>query len=119
MKTPVQITFRGIEASAAIADYVNRRAAKLETFFDRITHCRVAVEAPHHRHKHGEPHRVRVEMTVPGANLVVGGRACPDPARQDLYAVIDDVFDDAGRVLQDYVQRQRGASTIRELRYRA
>lgn len=119
MKTPVQITFRGIEASAAIADYVNRRAAKLETFFDRITHCRVAVEAPHHRHKHGEPHRVRVEMTVPGANLVVGVRPCPDPARQDLYAVIDDVFDDAGRVLQDHVQRQRGAATVREFRRRA
>jgi ribosomal subunit interface protein len=113
MKTPVQITFRGIKASPAIEEYVRRRAAKLETFSDRITRCRVAVESPHHRHKHGEPHRVRVEVTVPGANLVVGDRPSPAPARQDLYAVIDDAFDDAGRVLQDHMQRLRGDIKVR------
>jgi ribosomal subunit interface protein len=113
MNIPVQITFRGIKPSPAIEEYVRRRAAKLETFSDRITHCRVAVEAPHHRHKHGEPHRVRVEVTVPGANLVVGERPSPDFGRQDLYAVIDDAFDDAGRVLQAHMQRLRGDIKIR------
>lgn len=108
MKIPVQITFRGIKASPAIEEYVRRRAAKLETFSDRITRCRVAIEAPHHRHRHGEPHRVRIEVAVPGANLVVGDRPSPAPGRQDLYAVIADSFDDACRVLQDHMQRQRG-----------
>jgi len=116
MTIPVQITFRGIKASPAIEEYVRRRAAKLETFSDRITRCRVTVEAPHHRHRHGEPHRVRVEVTVPGANLVVGDRPSPGPGRQDLYAVIDDAFDDAGRVLQDHLQRLRGETKTHEHR---
>jgi hypothetical protein len=37
METPVQITFRAVDASPAVEDYVRRRAAKLETFSDRIT----------------------------------------------------------------------------------
>ena len=107
MKTPVQITFRGIDASPAIDEHVRRRAAKLETFSNRMMRCHVAVEAPHHRQKHGEAYRVRIEMSVPGADLVVGNRSSSDPVRQDLYAAIDDAFDDAGRVLQDHVQHRR------------
>ena len=114
MKTPVQITFRGIDVSTAVDDYVRRRAAKLETFSDRISRCHVTIEAPHHRHRHGEPFRVVVEITVPGGNLVVGGGRRAYPVRHDLYAAIDDAFDDAGRVLQDHVQRLRGDVKTRE-----
>jgi len=108
MKIPVQITFRGIDGSPAIEDYVRRRAAKLETFSDRMTRCRVVVEAPHHRHLHGGSYRVRVEVTIPGADVVVGDRPSEAPGHRDLYAAIDDAFDDAGRVLQDRVKRLRG-----------
>jgi ribosomal subunit interface protein len=107
MKTPVQITFRGIEASPAIDDYIRRRTAKLETFSNRMTRCHVTVEAPHHRHKHGAPYRVRIEMSAPGADLVVGDRSAAETAHQDLYAAVDDAFDDASRVLRDHVQRHR------------
>lgn len=107
MKTPVQITFRGIEASTAIDDYIRRRAAKLETFSNRMTRCHMTLEAPHHRQKHGATYRVRIEMSVPGADLVVGDRSRADSLHQDLYAAIDDAFDDAGRVLQGHVQRHR------------
>jgi ribosomal subunit interface protein len=117
MKTPVQITFRRIDTSSAIEDYVQRRAAKLETFSDRILHCHVTIEAPHHHHKHGEPYRVRVEVKIPGADLVVGDRPKADAVHHDLYAAIDDTFDDAGRVLQDHVKRKwRDTNTHEERR---
>lgn len=107
MKTPVQVTFRGIGASPAIDDHVRRRAAKLETFSDRLTRCSVAVEAPHHRHTHGDAYRVRIEMRVPGAELVAGDSRGGDAERQDVYAAINDAFNDAGRVLRTHVQRHR------------
>jgi ribosomal subunit interface protein len=114
MKTPVQITFRGIETSPTVEDYVRRRAAKLETFSGHITRCRVVVEAPHQRHRHGEPYRVRVEVTVPGANVVVGDHPIASPRHRDVHAAIDDAFDDAGRVLQDRVQRLRGDTKVHQ-----
>ena len=83
MTIPFQITFRGMEASPAIDAYVRRRADKLETFYHRITHCRVAVEAPNHRRRHGGTYRVRVGLTVPGAAIVLGHNPSEDRVNQD------------------------------------
>ena len=108
MAIPVQITFRGLDVSPAVDEYVRKRAAKLATFFDRITHCRVAVEGPPHHKKHGGNYRVRVDLTVPRAELVVTRAPDENVDHQDVYAAVDDAFDSAGRVLQDHVRRQRG-----------
>jgi ribosomal subunit interface protein len=108
MQAPIQISFRDIPHSDAIETYVRRRAAKLETFSDRITGCYVVVEAPH-RHQHqGRHFRVRAELTVPGGQVVASHAPDDDPANEDAYAAIDDAFDRLGRRLEDYVRRQRG-----------
>jgi ribosomal subunit interface protein len=100
MTMPVQVTFRDIPHSDAVAEHVNRRAAKLETFHDRITKCHVVVEAPHRHHKHGKRYHVRIDMHVPGKELVVSKN--PDDTKEDLHAAIDDAFGDAERVLEDH-----------------
>jgi ribosomal subunit interface protein len=107
MENPVQVTFRGILRSPALEDYVRQRAAKLGTFFDRITGCHVTLEAPHPHHRHGRQYRVIIDLTVPGGELVVGRTPDERSLHEDMYAAIDDAFDDAGRVLQDHVQKQR------------
>jgi ribosomal subunit interface protein len=107
MAIPIQITFRSVDPSPAVEDYVRRRAAKLETFSNRITRCHVTIEALSGRHDHSQPYRVRVELKMPGAELVVGDHSKTRPVTQDVYAVIDDTFDDAGRVVQEHVQRTR------------
>ena len=114
MTIPVQITFHGIEASPAIEEYIRKRATKLETFSHRVTYCRVAVETPHHHHKHGFDYRVRVEMNVPGAALVIAHNRGDQTERRDVYAAVDDAFDSAGPVMQDHVRRQRGDTKINE-----
>jgi cold shock CspA family protein len=108
MQLPIQVTFRDMEPSTAIADQVRARASKLDTFFDRIMSCRVVVEAPHRHHQHGKRFHVRIDLTVPGDELVVGRDPAEKLAHEDPYACIDDAFDDAQRVLQDYVRRKRG-----------
>ncbi|MGD0674533.1 MAG: HPF/RaiA family ribosome-associated protein [Polyangiaceae bacterium] len=108
MQRPLQITFHGVQHSDAIEQYIRNRAEKLDTFAPRIVGCRVAVEMPHRHAHHGEHYRVRIDMTVPGSEIVV--ERVPDEARgyDNVYAAIDAAFDDAGRRLQDFVRRQRG-----------
>ena len=112
MENPVQITFRGIERSPAIEDYVRQRATKLGTFFDRIIGCHVTLETPHQHHRHGRHYRILIDLTVPGDELVVGRTPDVGSRHGDVYAAIDDAFDDAGRVLQDHVRRQRATRRL-------
>ena len=50
MNIPLKITFRNMPPSKAIEDNVREKAAKLDSFSDRIMSCRVIVEAPHRHH---------------------------------------------------------------------
>jgi ribosomal subunit interface protein len=108
MQLPLQITFHGIPHSDPLEQYVRDRAAKLDTWAGRVVGCRVALEMPHRHARHGEHYRVRVDVTVPGGEVVAS--RSPDQAKtyEDLYAAIDSAFDDVGRALQDFVRRQRG-----------
>ncbi|HEX2830525.1 MAG TPA: HPF/RaiA family ribosome-associated protein [Burkholderiales bacterium] len=103
MELPLQITFHSIQRSDAIAGQVRSRARKLEKFFDRIHCCRVAIEAPHHRRTKGNEYRVRVEVSLPGQQLVVTRGEGDHGAYADVYAAIRDAFDAMRRQLEDHV----------------
>ncbi len=103
MQLPLQITARNMSLSEAAEQAIREKAAKLDQFHDRIMSCRVVVECPH-RHKHqGVLYNVRIDLTVPGAELVVKREP-----NEDLYVAIRDAFDAARRQLQDHARRQRG-----------
>ncbi len=103
-----QVTFRKIPRSETIEAYIQERAAKLETFCDRITGCHVAIESPHRHQLSGRHYRVLIDLTVPGAEIVVSHSPDERLANHDLHAAIDEAFDKAGRQLQDRLHRQRG-----------
>ena len=67
----LQTTFRNVDASPAVEARVQEEAEKLGKYFERITSCRVIVEAPHRHHLHGESFHIRIELRVPGKELVV------------------------------------------------
>jgi ribosome-associated translation inhibitor RaiA len=71
MILPVQITFRNMPPSDAVAARVQEEAEKLDEFYRRITSCRVIIEAPHRHHKWGEQFHVRIELGVPRGQIVV------------------------------------------------
>ena len=122
----VQITFRNLDPSFAIESTIREEAAKLSLFYPLIMGCHVAVGVPHRHHKKGSAYHVRIEVTVPGGNIVVKHEpSLAAPARQlrqgriqkrlertashkDLSLAIHDAFQIAGRRLQDYARRQRG-----------
>ncbi len=118
MVLPVQISFRGVLASESVEAYVRRRAAKLATFHGRVTGCHVVVESPHRHRRHGRHYRVRVELHVPGGELVASHLPDVDPSSEDVYAAIDAAFDQLGRELEDRVRRQRGDVKVHDSPHR-
>ncbi len=107
MQLPIQLTYRGIEPSESVAEYARKKAEKLDALYAHINACRVVIEAPSKHHRHGEAYRVRIDFTVPGHDLVAGAHNESVVGHQDLYAAIDDAFDDAQRVLKRHVDRLR------------
>ena len=108
MELPLQITFHRLERSDAIAAKVGERAQKLEKYFDGIQSCRVAIEVPHHHHAKGNQFRVRVEVLVPGQQLVVTRGPGEDGSYTDVYVAIRDAFDAMRPQLEDYTAVLRG-----------
>lgn len=108
MELPLQITFRNMSASPAIEEKVRLRAEKLERLHDGITGCRVVVESPHRHHHHGKVYHVRIDLTVPGHEILVNRSGEQDHAHEDVYVAIRDAFDAAERRLEDFVRRQQG-----------
>jgi ribosomal subunit interface protein len=102
MQVPLEISTRLIELTPALEADLRRRAAKLERYFDRITSCRIAVERPSSHHQEGGPYRVRLDITVPGDELIAKKEG------EDLNAVVRDAFQAAERQVDEYSQRRRG-----------
>jgi len=108
MQLPLQVTFRNLPPSEAVEAAVRERAGRLDRFFDRIMACRVVVEAPHQHHRKGRLYHVRINLTVPGEELVVSREPAEHHAYEDVYVAIRDAFDEARRQLEDHVRRHRG-----------
>lgn len=102
MQVPLEISTRRIELSPALEADLRRRAEKLDRLYDRITSCRIAVERPSFHHNEGGPYRVRLDVTVPGSELVA------DKQAEDLNVAIRDAFQAAERQVEELSQRRRG-----------
>ena len=107
MQFPLQITFRHMDSSEAVAARIRERAGELERFFDRIMSCRVVVECRHPRHHQGNLFRIRVDLKVPGREIAVGRDPAAHHAHEDVYVAIRDAFDAARRLLEDHVRERR------------
>lgn len=108
MRIPLQITFRNLPPSEAIETAIREKAQKLERYFDRITSCRVVVEAPHKHHHQGKLYEVRIDITIPGHEIVVSRDNHDKHAHEDLYVSIRDAFAAAQTQLESYVGKMRG-----------
>jgi ribosomal subunit interface protein len=113
MQIPLQITVRGIEHSEALETHIRDKVNKLEEFFDHITSCRVVVELPHKHHQQGKQFNVRIDIGVPGSEIVVNR----DHA-EDVYVALRDAFDAAKRKIEDYARKMRGDIKIHQPKQR-
>lgn len=108
MPIPLQVTFRNMTPSDALAAKIRERCADLERFCDQIMSCRVVVELHHRHHAQGNLYHVRITLRVPGAELVVGREPPEHHAHEDGYVAVRDAFDEIRRQLEDHVRQRRG-----------
>lgn len=101
MQVPLQITFHDVSHSEALENHIREKARKLEQFYSSLIGCKVVVDQPgQHQHK-GRPFNIRIDLTVPGGEIVVDRQK-----NEDVYVALRDAFDAARRKLEDYGRRQ-------------
>ena len=99
MQIPLQITLRNIAKSESVEAAIRRRAAKLDRYHRNIISCRVVVEIPS-RHKHqGKEFVVRLDIKIPGNEIVV-----THDHHEDLYVALHEAFDAAQRRLEAHAR---------------
>jgi len=108
MKIPIQITFRNVDPSPAIDAAVRKRAEHLDRFHPHIMGCRVVVESRGRHHHKGRLYNVRVDVTVPGAEILATHEHPQDHAHEDVYVAIRDAFEAVTRQIEDWVRLRRG-----------
>lgn len=102
MQYPLQISFQGLEPSAAIEAKIHAKVRKLEDLYKDIISCRVAVAAPHKHHQQGRLFSVHIDLKVPGGEVIINKDHHLNHAHEDAYVAIRDAFAAARRQLEEY-----------------
>lgn len=119
---PILISFRNMSVSPVLEDEARERVAWLESFYPGIVGCRVVLEVPHRHRRRGRPLHVRIEVSLPGEDVIVNHEPALDVTtrsashksdeldgrRKDAHVAIHEAFDVARRRLEDVARQQRG-----------
>ena len=104
MKLPLEVSARDVRINDETEELIRDKASKLNRFYDQIIGCRVKVDVPHRSQRRGTLYSVRIDITVPGGEVIV--KREPD---QDLHVAIVNSFETAQRRVKEYAEKQRGA----------
>jgi len=114
MQQPLKITFRDIPHSDAVEANIREHAQNWTSSIDQIMSCRVMVEAPHGHHHQGKLFHVRIDLTVPGKELVASRAPVSITPRRCPMWRIRDAFAGGTAQLQNYKRRQKATSRARD-----
>jgi ribosome-associated translation inhibitor RaiA len=102
--TQVEVNFHGIEKSDAIEQKVRDKVAKLQRHFERMTSCRVAIEAPQRNPQKPKVYQIKIEIGVPSRQpIVITHERTGSHANEELALAIRDAFEAATRKVDDTV----------------
>jgi ribosomal subunit interface protein len=103
MKIPPQIQFLGMAPTEALEASTRQHIKKLESFAPDLMTCRATLELSQKHQQQGRPFSVRLDVTLPGLELVVN-----KVQNEDLYVSLRDAFDNMRRQIEDAVRKRRG-----------
>jgi putative sigma-54 modulation protein len=119
MTMPVEVHFHGLEKSAAVEQRVRDKVDKLARHFDRMTHCRVVVEAPHRNPQRPKVYQIKIEVGVPGRSpVIVSHEREGSDATEELGLALRDAFEAALRKVDDVSTQIRERSKLERGRRR-
>jgi len=102
-RIPLQITSRNFEITGEIEQLILKKSEKLDKFHRDMMSCRVLLEVPHRNRNSGVVYNARIDLAMPGKDIVIRREA-----HEDLYRAINLAFDAALRRLQAHARRKRG-----------
>ncbi|MCW8450562.1 HPF/RaiA family ribosome-associated protein [Legionella quinlivanii] len=108
MKLPINVVFRNMDRSLTAEEKAIHLAEKLNRFYQNITRCDVVIESEHRHHHKGNLYHVRIDLTLPGSELVVSKSQGDEHAHEDVYVAIRDAFNAMKRQLQSHIKKVRG-----------
>jgi putative sigma-54 modulation protein len=116
MTTDLDIHFHGLEKSEAVENKVKEKVAKLKRHFDRMSACRVVLEAPNRNAAKAKVFSVKIEVSVPnGKPIIINHEREGAHANEDLSLAIRDAFeaatrrvDEVGAKISDRAKSERG-----------
>jgi ribosome-associated translation inhibitor RaiA len=103
MKQALNIQFHGMEASEAVEAKAREFVDKLDAMAPDLMACRVNIDLEQKHKTQGRPFGVRIDLTLPGHELVVN-----KVQNEDVYVALRDAFDSMKRQLDEVVRKRRG-----------
>lgn len=101
MQVTPEITYKNLQPTDRIKDRVEKEMVRLEEIYPRLIACKVALEGPTGRRRHGELIHVRLHLVLPGGQQVAVSHHNDDNhAHEDVIVAIRDAFRAAERQLK-------------------
>lgn len=101
MQIPLQITFRDLPHSPVLDSQIRRHAEKLDDFHNHLMACKIVIDMPQNRQHQGKLYNIRINLTVPGKELVVTHNV-----NEDFFIALREAFDDAKRQLEEIADKR-------------
>ncbi len=107
MTAKVQVTFRDFSPPQLAEERIQERVDRLHKLHPRINSCRVVAETPHRHHHKGTLYLIRIDLTVPGSELVINRDHNDKHAHEDFFVAVRDAFNAMEHKLRSFTQRHR------------
>lgn len=111
MATPLQIVMRHVDHSDALEARIREHVARLDDFHPHLIGCRVVVEPLRRHDRQGHAFQVRIEVRVPGRDVVATRKH-----DADVFLALHEAYHAARRQLEDDIRQKRGAAKPRAAR---
>jgi ribosome-associated translation inhibitor RaiA len=101
-----EVVLKDVPRTPLIERAIEEGIVQLEAVGDRITSCRVSVELPHRRRRSGNAYHVRIDVRLPGREILVSRPPSPT-GPEEAHVAIAGAFDTArSRLLEDSAKRR-------------
>ena len=106
MTTLVEVHFHGIEKSDAVEQRVRDKVAKLHSHFERMTSCRVGIEATQRSPQKPKVYQIKIEIGIPRRTpIVVTHERVGSHAKEELSLALRYAFEAALRKIDGIAAR--------------
>ncbi len=102
MQVPLQISFVHLDHSNALESIIKDKMEQLDNIFPYLISARVVVGLSEKRKQQGNLYHVRIDLTLPGNEILVDRNPPLHQPHEDPYLAVRDAFRAARRQLEDY-----------------